>query len=81
MRQQKGGKPRPTKGDRLDVSNRYPRPFPPSFASAWGDDRYGLWADLEVPSGGDSGIVTQRLRWIPPGRFLMFAGDGSGARR
>jgi formylglycine-generating enzyme required for sulfatase activity len=32
---------------------------------AWGDDRFGLWADLEV------GRVVQRLRWIEPGSFLM----------
>lgn len=34
--------------------------FPPRWASAWGDDRYGLWADLVV------GGVTQRMRWIEP---------------
>ena len=34
--------------------------FPPRWASAWGDDRYGLWADLTVAG------VTQRLRWIEP---------------
>jgi formylglycine-generating enzyme required for sulfatase activity len=42
--------------------------FPPAWASAWGDDRYGLWADLVV------GGVTQRLRWIEPSMgegFLM----------
>lgn len=54
----------------MDVSSRFPRPFPPPFASAWGDDRYGLWADLEVPAGDGAGIV-QKLRWIEPGRFLM----------
>jgi formylglycine-generating enzyme required for sulfatase activity len=35
------------------------------WAAAAGRDRYGLWAAFEV-SG-----VQQRLRWIPPGRFLM----------
>jgi formylglycine-generating enzyme required for sulfatase activity len=34
--------------------------FPPAWASAWGDDRYGLWADLVV------GGVAQRMRWIEP---------------
>lgn len=34
--------------------------FPPSWASAWGDDVYGLWADLTVNG------VTQRMRWIEP---------------
>jgi sulfatase modifying factor 1 len=34
--------------------------FPPAWASAWGDDPYGLWADLTVNG------VTQRMRWIEP---------------
>lgn len=34
--------------------------FPPRWASAWGDDRYGLWADLAVQG------VVQRMRWIEP---------------
>ncbi|MBI3246244.1 MAG: formylglycine-generating enzyme family protein [Deltaproteobacteria bacterium] len=38
---------------------------PPPWASAWGQDPYGPWAALCV------GEVEQRLRWIPPGRFLM----------
>jgi len=43
-------------------------PSPPesaSWAVAGGRDRYGLWAAFEVDG------VQQRLRWIPPGRFLM----------
>ena len=34
--------------------------FPPPWASAWGDDPYGLWADLTVNG------ITQRMRWIEP---------------
>lgn len=34
--------------------------FPPPWASAWGDDSYGLWADLTVNG------ATQRMRWIEP---------------
>lgn len=37
----------------------------PAWAKEWGEDRHGVFADLEI-SG-----VTQRMRWIPPGRFLM----------
>jgi len=45
-----------------EVAHRAPvNDFPPAWASAWGDDRYGLWADLVV------GGVTQRMRWIEPG--------------
>jgi formylglycine-generating enzyme required for sulfatase activity len=43
---------------------------PPPWASAWSRDRYGLWVAFTVE--GTGGLrVTQRLRWIPPGRFLM----------
>ncbi|SBT06002.1 conserved hypothetical protein [Candidatus Accumulibacter aalborgensis] len=44
---------------------RGPDRFPPRWASAWGDDRFGLWADLAV-----AGVV-QRLRWVEAGTFLM----------
>ncbi|WP_313950143.1 formylglycine-generating enzyme family protein [Accumulibacter sp.] len=40
-------------------------PFPPRWASAWGDDRFGLWAELAVAD------VVQRLRWIEAGSFRM----------
>lgn len=45
----------------------------PAWASDWGLDRYGLFATLEVAG------VSQRMRWIPPGRFLMGSpGDEPG---
>ncbi|MCI5211785.1 MAG: formylglycine-generating enzyme family protein [Candidatus Electrothrix sp. ATG2] len=34
-----------------------------------GRDRFGLWAEFVVE--GKDGPVRQRMRWIPPGRFLM----------
>ncbi|MEM1182986.1 MAG: formylglycine-generating enzyme family protein, partial [Acidobacteriota bacterium] len=39
--------------------------YPPSWAHAWGQDRYGIWVEVEV------GSVRQRLRWIPGGVFWM----------
>jgi formylglycine-generating enzyme required for sulfatase activity len=39
--------------------------FPPRWASAWGDDEFGLYADLRV------GLIEQRFRWIEPGSFWM----------
>jgi len=42
-----------------------PEQNPWPWAAEIGADRYGLWARLEV------GGVPYRLRWIPPGRFLM----------
>jgi formylglycine-generating enzyme required for sulfatase activity len=43
----------------LEVWERAP------WAAAAGRDRHGLWAAFEVTG------VQHRLRWIPPGRFLM----------
>lgn len=37
----------------------------PAWAVASGHDSYGLWAAFEV------GKVRHRMRWIPPGTFLM----------
>ncbi|MFO1424068.1 MAG: formylglycine-generating enzyme family protein [Candidatus Competibacteraceae bacterium] len=38
---------------------------PPRWASGWGQDRYGVFVEFTLQE------VTQRLRWIPPGRFRM----------
>jgi formylglycine-generating enzyme required for sulfatase activity len=38
---------------------------PPAWASGWGQDRHGVFVDFTLDK------VTQRLRWVPPGRFLM----------
>jgi formylglycine-generating enzyme required for sulfatase activity len=37
----------------------------PEWASEWGEDRYGVFAAFTL------GDITQRLRWIPAGRFRM----------
>jgi formylglycine-generating enzyme required for sulfatase activity len=42
----------------------------PDWASAIGRDHYGLWTEIEIEASGGHKIA-QRLRWIPPGRFLM----------
>jgi formylglycine-generating enzyme required for sulfatase activity len=45
----------------------------PEWATESGQDRHGIWADLTVND------ATQRLRWIPPGEFLMGSpGDEQG---
>ena len=38
---------------------------PPEWASEWGQDRHGGFIAFTLAEG------TQRLRWIPPGRFMM----------
>ncbi len=42
----------------------------PSWASGWGQDRFGIFAEFSLPGEKDTWI-TQRMRWIPAGKFLM----------
>ena len=48
----------------------------PGWASEIGRDGFGLFADVALPKTD----VTQRMRWIPPGRFLMGSPDGEEGR-
>ena len=63
----------------MNAASRFPNSFPPPFASAWGDDAFGLWAEfrLEAP-GGES--VVQNFRWIEPGAFWMGSPDDEPER-
>jgi len=38
---------------------------PADWACGWGQDEYGVFAEISFKD------VTQRLRWCPPGRFMM----------
>ncbi len=58
---------------------RFPKPFPPPFASAWGDDTFGLWAEFRSENSGGEPVV-QTLRWIEPGTFLMGSPDDEPER-
>ncbi|MFZ1425478.1 MAG: formylglycine-generating enzyme family protein, partial [Geminicoccaceae bacterium] len=44
--------------------------IPPAWAEDWGRDEHGPWVSFGV-TGTDGSKVTQRLRWCPPGSFLM----------
>ena len=46
----------------------------PAWAQAIGRDSYGLWAMLVVKE------VSYRMRWIPPGRFVMGSPEGEPGR-
>ncbi|MER0169738.1 MAG: formylglycine-generating enzyme family protein [Nitrosomonas sp.] len=46
-------------------NNIFPPAFPAPWASEWGEDRFGLYMDLNYQG------VCQRFRWILPGSFLM----------
>ncbi|NQT11380.1 MAG: formylglycine-generating enzyme family protein [Planctomycetes bacterium] len=53
---------------------RIPHPLvdgcPPEWASGWGQDAFGIFAEFSLPDGSGR-WVTQRMRWIPAGTFLM----------
>ena len=53
---------------------------PPEWADRWGIDRYGPWVSIAV-AGDDGTKVEQRLRWCPPGRFLMGSPPEEAGRR
>ena len=71
-RQQRG------EGLPVDRSHRRfvpPVGFPGPEVVAWGEDDYGLWQTLDLAS------VEFRLRWIPPGEFLMGSPLGESEHR
>ena len=51
-----------------------PPDYPAAWASAYGEDRFGLWQAFDVTG------VQQVMRWIPPGRFLMGSPDTEPGR-
>jgi len=51
--------------------------FPPSWASAWGEDAYGIFADLMIK---DNPEITQRFRLIAAGEFMMGSPDNEASR-
>ena len=57
----------------LDAS-RIRHPFvdgtAPDWASGWGQDVYGIFVEFSLPREGGE-WVTQRMRWVPAGVFLM----------
>ncbi|MEZ5941098.1 MAG: formylglycine-generating enzyme family protein [Planctomycetaceae bacterium] len=45
---------------------------PPAWASGWGQDEYGYYAEFSISTGEMYwDFVTQRMRWVPPGSFTM----------
>lgn len=48
--------------------------IPPRWATAWGEDEYGVFAAFTVNE------VEHRMRWIPPGRFVMGSPENEAGR-
>ncbi len=63
-----------------DWAARAPDPFPPLWASAWGDDECGLWAEFKIKSTTLPALI-QRMRWVEAGRFLMGSPEDEHQRR
>jgi formylglycine-generating enzyme required for sulfatase activity len=43
----------------------------PDYVSDFGRDEYGAWFEFQLPHHDGQGVVTQRMRWIRPGTFMM----------
>ena len=52
----------------------YPTEFPLPWASAWGQDEYGLWLAFSYKG------VQQRFRWMEPDSFLMGSPENEPGR-
>ena len=70
----------------LDAAARRERDFwksgvKPQWVSDYGTDQYGAWCEFQVPRHDGKGMVTQRLRWIKPGEFMMGSPEGEVGRR
>ena len=51
----------------------------PRWAVQMARDHMGLWAEFQIDSKA-AGAVVQRMRWIPPGRFLIGSPDDEPGR-
>jgi len=52
----------------------------PDWVSDFGRDDYGLWCEFQVPRHDGEGVVTQRMRWIKPGKFMMGSPETEAGR-
>jgi formylglycine-generating enzyme required for sulfatase activity len=52
----------------------------PDWVSAFGTDEYGAWCEFLVPRHDGNGAVTQRMRWIKPGKFMMGSPEDEAGR-
>ena len=52
----------------------------PSWAATWGEDSIGPWVTFEM-SEENGTVISQRMRWIPAGKFLMGSPEDEPERR
>ena len=53
---------------------------PPRWADDWGTDEYGHWVIFSV-TNSQGKKITQKMRWIEPGEFLMGSPENEPERR
>jgi len=58
----------------IETHDTSPPCFPLSWASEWGQDRYGLWVSFTYKH------ARQCFRWIKPGKFMMGSPDDEPGR-
>jgi formylglycine-generating enzyme required for sulfatase activity len=79
----RGLRPEMFVGARFDASTRAPDglfgPAKPDWAETIGRDAYGVLVTISVPALRGKPVVP-RLRWIPPGRFMMGSPDKEPGR-
>jgi formylglycine-generating enzyme required for sulfatase activity len=51
----------------------------PSWASDWGTDAFGPWVEFTI-TDAEGGTIRQRMRWMPPGRFMMGSPENEPGR-
>ena len=55
--------------------------FPPRWASGWGRDEFGRFVEFSVATGDRYWeFVSQRMRWIPAGSFMMGSPEDEAER-
>ena len=63
------------------TANQVVAPPLPDWATAFGQDQYGYFADFTIRTGDKyHEFVSQRMRWIPPGTFLMGSPENEPGR-
>ena len=79
----RGLRPEMFTGARFDARTKAPAglfgPAKPDWADTIGRDEYGVFVTIEVPARRGPPVV-QRLRWIPPGSFMMGSPDDEPGR-
>jgi formylglycine-generating enzyme required for sulfatase activity len=66
----------------LDDTTKWPpgmRELRPVWADDSGTDEHGRWVSFSVPAA-DGTRTVQRMRWIPPGRFMIGSPDEEDGR-